>query len=210
MYLLILFLKISIFSVLLLIVSISKTHFILFKCINSCHTNNYMKRTVIIQGSSRSKGDTSLIVNYLADKYQIDVIDLNTKTIGQYDYEYKNANDDFMETITEVIENYNTIIFATPVYWYTMSGIMKAFFDRISDVIRSHKDLGKQLRGKQMAMISTSNSDDLVKGFNMPFEASANYLGMNYLGDTHTWVENNHIPEIVKTKIDNFSSLLVP
>jgi multimeric flavodoxin WrbA len=169
-----------------------------------------MNRTVIIQGSSRSKGDTSLIVNYLADKYQIDVIDLNIKTIGHYDYEYKNADDDFMETITEVIENYDTIIFATPVYWYTMSGIMKAFFDRISDVIRIHKDLGRQLRGKQMAMISTNNSDDLVKGFNMPFVESANYLGMTYLGDIHTWVEDNRIPEIVKTKMDVFSSLLVP
>ena len=169
-----------------------------------------MKRTVIIQGSSRSKGDTSLIVNFLANKHHFDVIDLNTKTIGHYDYEYKNDDDDFMKTITNVIENYDTIIFATPVYWYTMSGIMKAFFDRISDLIRIHKDLGRQLRGKQMAMISTSNSDDLVEGFNMPFVESANYLGMRYLGDIHTWVEDNRIPDIVKTKMDIFSSLLIP
>lgn len=168
-----------------------------------------MKRTVIIQGSSRSKGDTSLIVDYLASKHHFDVIDLNKKTIGQYDYEYKNAHDDFIPTMTEIIANHDTIIFATPVYWYTMSGIMKAFFDRISDLLRTKKDLGRQLRGKKMAMISTSNADDLVSGFNMPFVESANYLGMSYLGDLHTWVEDNHIPEIVKTKMDTFSSLLV-
>lgn len=166
-----------------------------------------MKRTVIIQGSSRSVGDTSTIVNYLANKHQFDVIDLSTKSIGHYDYEYKNADDDFMPTITNIINNYDTIIFATPVYWYAMSGIMKAFFDRISDLIR---DLGRQLRGKNMAMISTSNSDDLVNGFNTPFEASANYLGMTYLGDIHTWIENEIIPETVKTKINSFSTLLVP
>lgn len=161
-------------------------------------------KTVIIQGSSRSDGDTSKIVNYIAAKNNFDVIDLNTKTIGHYDYEYKNANDDFIGLMTEIIANYDTIIFATPVYWYTMSGIMKAFFDRISDLIRIHKDLGRQLRGKNMAMISTSNSDDLVKGFNMPFVESASYLGMNYLGDVHTWVENDRIPKHVKAKIDNF------
>ncbi|MFL0354656.1 flavodoxin family protein [Xanthomarina sp. GH4-25] len=169
-----------------------------------------MKKSVIIQGSSRSKGDTSLIVNYLASNYHIDVIDLNTKTIGQYDYDYKNEKDDFIATMTEIIENYDTIIFATPVYWYAMSGIMKAFFDRISDLLRVEKDLGRQLRGKNMAMISTSNMDDLVAGFNMPFVESANYLGMTYLGDIHTWVEGNRIPDIVKTKIDTFSNLLVP
>lgn len=164
-----------------------------------------MKKTVIIQGSSRSAGDTSKVVNYLATKNDFEVIDLNTKTIGHYDYEYKNADDDFIGLMTEIIENYDTIIFATPVYWYTMSGLMKTFFDRISDLIRIHKDLGRQLRGKHMAMISTSNSDDLVQGFNIPFVESANYLGMTYLGDIHTWVEGDSIPEEVKFIIENFA-----
>ncbi|GGG57036.1 flavodoxin family protein [Bizionia arctica] len=167
-----------------------------------------MKKAVIIQGSSRTIGDTSLIVNYLANKCEIDVIDLNTKTIGQYDYEYRNADDDFIPTMTEIIANYDTIIFATPVYWYAMSGIMKDFFDRISDLLRTKKDLGRQLRGKNMAMISISNADDLVTGFNMPFVETAKYLGMTYLGDIHSWVENDTIPENVKTKIDNFANLL--
>ena len=164
-----------------------------------------MKTSVIIQGSSRSYGDTSKVVNYLAKKNSSDIIDLNTKTIGHYDYEYKNADDDFIDLMTEIIDNYDTIIFATPVYWYTMSGIMKAFFDRISDLIRIHKDLGRQLRGKNMAMVSTSNSDDLIQGFNMPFVESARYLGMTYLGDIHTWVEDDVIPEEVKSIIKDFA-----
>lgn len=167
-----------------------------------------MNKTVILQGSSRSFGDTYKIVNHLASKCNYEVIDLNTKVIGHYDYEYKNAGDDFMDVITEVITNYDTIVFATPVYWYTMSGIMKAFFDRISDVIRTEKDLGRQLRGKYMAMISTSNSPDLVKGFNMPFVASANYLGMHYLGDIHTWVADDHISNEVKSIINIFDEKL--
>ena len=163
-----------------------------------------MKKTVIIQGSSRSDGDTNKIVNYMASKNAIDVIDLYTKNIGHYDYEYKNKDDDFIELITNIIKTYDTIIFATPVYWYSMSGVLKVFFDRISDILRIHKDTGRQLRGKNMAMISTSNHDDLIDGFNMPFVESAKYLGMNYLGDIHTYVENDTLNEKIKLRIDDF------
>ena len=163
-----------------------------------------MNKTVIVQGSSRSGGDTSKIVNYMASKNTIDVIDLYTKNIGHYDYEYKNKDDDFIELITNIIKTYDTIIFATPVYWYSMSGVLKVFFDRISDILRIYKDTGRQLRGKNMAMISTSNHDDLIDGFNIPFVESAKYLGMNYLGDIHTYVQNDTLNEKTKLRIDDF------
>ena len=163
-----------------------------------------MKKTVIIQGSSRSDGDTNKIVNYMASKNAIDVIDLHNKNIGHYDYEYKNKDDDFIELITNIIKTYDTIIFATPIYWYSMSGVLKVFFDRISDILRIHKDTGRQLRGKNMAMISTSNHDDLIDGFNMPFVESAKYLGMNYLVDIHTYIKNDTLNEKIKLRIDDF------
>lgn len=163
-----------------------------------------MNKTVVIQGSSRSHGDTSKVVNYMASNHTIDVIDLYTKNIGHYDYEYKNKDDDFIGLMTNIINKYDTIIFATPVYWYSMSGVLKAFFDRISDLLRIEKDTGRQLRGKNMAMISTSNHDDLKEGFSMPFVESANYLGMNYLGDIHTYVENNTLNDDVKLRIHSF------
>ncbi len=100
--------------------------------------------------------------------------------------------------MTRVIETYDTIIFATPVYWYSMSGILKVFFDRISDLLRIHKDTGRALRGKNMAMVSCSNHDDLVDGFSTPFKESSNYLEMNYLGDIHTFIENDNINHSIK------------
>ena len=163
-----------------------------------------MNKTIIIQGSARPNGDTNTITNYMALKGNFDVVDLYSKNIGHYHYEYKNADDDFNSVITNIIENYDTIIFATPVYWYTMSGHMKVFFDRLSDLIRINKDLGRKLRGKNMVMISCSNANDLVDNFNMPFVESAKYLGMKYLGDLHTWVEDNKIPNDVKSNIDSF------
>lgn len=163
-----------------------------------------MNTTVIIQGSSRSNGDTNRIVNYIAKKNNFDRIDLYKKNIGHYDYEYKNSKDDFIGLMTEILEKYDTIIFATPVYWYSMSGVLKVFFDRISDLLRIHKDLGRKFRGKKMLMVSCSNSYNRIDGFSMPFHESANYLGMKYLGDIHTWVEDDKINNEVKLLIDDF------
>jgi multimeric flavodoxin WrbA len=87
----------------------------------------------------------------------------------------------------EIIEKYDTLIFATPIYWYSMSGIMKVFFDRFSDLIRIEKDWGRKLRGKKMAVISNSHDfeNDLEYDFYIPFRKSAEYLGMKYIGNKH-------------------------
>ena len=167
-----------------------------------------MNTTIILQGSSNSNGNTNKVVNYLNYKNEFDIIDLKTKNIGHFDYDFKNFGDDFFPLMKEIIENYNTIVFATPVYWYSMSGILKVFFDRISDLLYNQKELGRQLRGKKMAMISNSGANDRIETFNMPFVESAGYLGMTYLGDIHTWMEANEIHPEAKALIDDFRVLI--
>ncbi len=142
-------------------------------------------RKVIIVGSSRSNGNTTKIVEKISHQIKADVIDLNDFEISYYDYESKNTNDDFLPLIKSVIENYDTLIFATPVYWYSMSGIMKVFFDRFSDLIRIEKELGRQLRGKNMFVISNSDEATIDYDFYLPFRLSAEYLGINYIGNEH-------------------------
>lgn len=168
-----------------------------------------MNKTVIIQGSSKSNGNTNTIINYLNKNNEFDIIDLKTKNIGSFEYDFSNANDDFIPLMETVIEKYDTIIFATPVYWYSMSSTLKTFFDRLSDLLHYKKELGRKLRGKNMAMISNSGTNDLKNGFTMPFIESANYLSMNYLGDTHGWFTENgeEIDSNAKVKIDDFRQL---
>lgn len=167
-----------------------------------------MNKTIIIQGSSRSKGNTHKIIKHITSTNTYDVIDLYDKKINHFDYEFNN-NDDFLPLIKNVIENYDTIIFATPVYWYAMSGVLKVFFDRLSDLLYVEKDLGRKLRGKNMAMISCGSGPGLKNEFSMPFVESANYLGMNYLGNVHTWLENgSEITEEVKNSILSFTTNL--
>lgn len=169
-----------------------------------------MNKTIIIQASSKSIGNTNKVINYLNNNNSFDFIDLKTKKIGVFEYDFTNADDDFIPLMEEIIRKYDTIVFATPVYWYSMSATLKTFFDRLSDLLHYKKDLGRQLRGKNMAMISNSGANDLRNGFEMPFIESAKYLGMNYIGSTHAWFtesENDIHPE-AKLKIDNLRKRL--
>ena len=102
---------------------------------------------IILQGSSRSYGNTNKVVRFVLERLPFELIDLKTKYIHQYDYEHKHESDDFLPLMRTIVE-YDIILFATPVYWYAMSGTMKIFFDRFSDLLHYRKDLGRQLRGK--------------------------------------------------------------
>lgn len=142
-------------------------------------------KKVIILGSSRKNGNTTRIVDEIAKEYNIDVVNLSDYNISYYDYESKNKEDDFLPLIKRIIENHDTFIFATPIYWYNMSGIMKVFFDRFSDLIRIEKETGRKLRGKKIGVISNSHDNEIEESFYIPFKKTADYLGMEYLGHAH-------------------------
>ena len=162
--------------------------------------------TVVILGTSRPFGNTRKVLDeLLLIKTDIDVIDLNDYNIGYFDYEFKNKDDDFFKLMDKVI-TYGTIIFASPVYWYTMSAQLKTFFDRMSDLLfEGRKELGRQLRGKSMAVISCGSDDAISDAFKLPFSESSNYLGMLYKGHVHTWVgQNSIISDEVKNSLKLF------
>jgi len=165
-------------------------------------------RVIIIQGSSNSNGQTRMLSDFLISKGGIAHLDLATKKINHFDYNFENVNDDFIPIMEDIIDNYDTFIFASPVYWYTMSGIMKVFFDRLSDLLKTHKNLGSSLRGKSMAVLSSGSDSELKPGFHMPFIESANYLGLNYIGDVHGWIEGENIPDVVRSKLEAFYEVI--
>ena len=163
---------------------------------------------VILQGSSRSTGNTAKVVNWLAQETGYDIIDLRQLDIGHYDYEDINQTDDFLPLMRKLVNNYEVLIFATPVYWYTMSGIMKVFFDRITDCLKIEKETGRKLRGMSMGMVSCSEDSELNTSFAVPFRESADYLGMTYLGDIHTWIDEGKIADDAMIQLRVFAHKL--
>ncbi|GAA3577004.1 NAD(P)H-dependent oxidoreductase [Snuella lapsa] len=161
-----------------------------------------MKKVVIV-GSSRNDGDTATFTKELIAQSKWDLINLQDFNFSYYDYHHENKNDDYLSLMKEVIEKYDTLIFATPVYWYAMSGIMKVFFDRFTDLLTREKELGRKLRGKKMAVISCSTGENLGSYFWLPFLETAKYLGMEYIGNIHTITG-----ESSKRKIADFIKLV--
>ncbi len=159
-------------------------------------------KTLIILGSARSDGDTATVATQLAEMIEADLLDLQSLDFSDYDYLSQNQADDFLPTVRNIVNNYQHIIWATPVYWYTMSALMKRFIDRLSDCLRIEKDTGRKFRGMSMSLISVSN-DVRNEGFETPFILSADYLGMEFLGDQHIIVnEHNAIKEQLHPFID--------
>ena len=167
-------------------------------------------KCVLILGSANSSGDTYKIASYISKTINIPIIDLLQLEISDFDYNFQNKDDDFFPLIEGLIHNYDTFILTTPVYWYTMSAIMKRFLDRFSDLLKIHKEMGRRLKGKKMAILSCGSDKLLKQGFHMPFIETAKYLGMDYVGDVHTWISSEGIEEDVKEQIHCFIEKLYP
>ena len=106
-------------------------------------------KTIAVIGSSRRNGNTGKLLDTIANELGIEVIDLSTKNISPFDYEHKNSHDDSQAIMSHILKHDN-IIFAPPVYWYSMSAQIKVFIDRMSDFldIAELKGQGRELRTK--------------------------------------------------------------
>ena len=105
-------------------------------------------KSVIILGSARNDGNTRRVVDYALHTGKYELIDLMDYKIGYFDYDNNHRDDDFIPLVKRVVSDYQSIIFATPVYWYSMSAVMKTFFDRISDLLMWEKRAGPPVAGK--------------------------------------------------------------
>lgn len=163
-----------------------------------------MSNTIVIMGSSNPTGDTYGVCKSIIDQHGFKFQDLNELVIMPFDYEHENRDDDFLGFMRHVLKSYDTIILATPVYWYSMSGIMKNFLDRFTDLLTIEKDMGRKLRGKSLMAISVSKSDDCPEEYPMPFERSAEYLGMNWKGYVHFPVAESEKKTERLKQVDSF------
>ena len=133
---------------------------------------------LVVCGSAHKEGNTTHTVqDIFGDVTMVHLCEMN---IGPYHYESAHEEDDFLPLIRRLI-NHNPVVFATPVYWYCMSGRMKTFWDRVTDLLYHHKDLSQQLQGKTAAVIASS-SGGKPAGFEMPLEKTFDYLNMDYAG----------------------------
>jgi multimeric flavodoxin WrbA len=139
-------------------------------------------KPLVLLGSARKDSNTKRLITSLFLDQPYNLVDLNEKLIESFNYDSAySASDNFWSVVEEILKHDN-LVFATPVYWYSMSGVMKNFFDRFTDLITKHKETGRKLRGKKTFLVTISNSPAIPEGFELPFKETSQYLGMQYGG----------------------------
>ncbi|HYJ37830.1 MAG TPA: NAD(P)H-dependent oxidoreductase [Chitinophagaceae bacterium] len=152
------------------------------------------KGPLIILGSARKESDTRKVVDKIFHGVDHTLIDLLDHTLAGYDYSHIYSEKDRYQQMVDEMLLHQTIVFATPVYWYSMSALMKTFFDRFSDLVTYKKSIGRQLKGKSTLLVAVGAEEYLPDGYEMPFKATSDYLDMDYLG---------HLYHCTKTDIPN-------
>lgn len=137
-------------------------------------------KNIVILGTLREDSNTLKAIKQLCPFDDYEIIDLRKYRINLYSYDQTQNSDDDFHSIALKMKEADNIIFATPVYWYSMSSVLKIFFDRLSDLLSTYKPIGKSLKNKNTYLISTGSDTVLPDGFETPFRLTSTYFEMNY------------------------------
>jgi multimeric flavodoxin WrbA len=159
--------------------------------------------------SARRDGNTGRLMDRVAGELGIEVVDLAQLRMAAYTYEHANRHDDF-EPLMQRVLACEHVIFASPVYWYSVSPPMKVFLDRISDYLDLPEllDQGRRLRGKTGWVLCTSVLDAPAAEFIGLFRQTFEYLGMRFGGQLHANCVDGYEPETYEADAREFVRLL--
>ncbi|QUG41744.1 flavodoxin family protein [Psychrobacillus sp. INOP01] len=145
----------------------------------------------IIYGGTRQNGNTDILTEhviqgidtervYLRDYNILPIIDMRHSENG-----FQDRNDDY-NLIIENILQHDILIFSTPIYWYSMSGIMKNFIDRWSQTLKDPKypDFKDKMATKKVFVIAVGGDEPFIKGLPMiqQFKYIFDFIGIEFAG----------------------------
>lgn len=145
-----------------------------------------MIKTLVLYSSARPDGNTFQFANTFNQHIPSEMCYLDSLQIAQYDYLYRNQEDDFTDVIDKMLR-VDVIILASPVYWYSMTPAFRCFFDRFTDLteLSDLKSKGKKLRDKSFYLLATSANQQPPISFTFPVEKTFEYLGWPFMGTHH-------------------------
>ncbi|MEK4244883.1 flavodoxin family protein [Psychrobacillus sp. FSL K6-2684] len=159
----------------------------------------------ILVGSSRKGGNSELLADfvvqdiehekvYIKDLYIRPIEDLRHTRNG-----FQAVNDDY-DRLVEAIMKSDVLIFATPIYWYSMSSLMKNMIDRFSQAIRDERypNLREHLKTIRAIVVVVGGDDPRIKGLPLiqQFQYTFDFLNMPF--SSYIIGEANQPEEILK------------
>jgi multimeric flavodoxin WrbA len=147
-------------------------------------------KILALYGSSRENGNSELLTDRALKDLEATRIYLRTKTIlpvvdGRHSPKgFEPVHDDYDEIIAQVMAH-DVLLFATPLYWYGMSGLMKNFIDRWSQSLRDERyDFKASMKGKRVFVIVTGGDSVKIKGLPLiqQFQHIFDFMSMPFSG----------------------------
>ncbi|WP_368901795.1 flavodoxin family protein [Oceanobacillus oncorhynchi] len=163
----------------------------------------------VIYGSTRYQGNTEWLTEEVIKnlpevtkidlkKYQFnDITDQRHETNG-----FSPVEDEYDQIIDQIVDC-DVLIFATPIYWFGMTSVMKRFIDRWSQTVRdeNYPNFNEQMSRKQAYIIAVGGDNPLVKGMPLiqQFAYICDFIGLEYKG--YLIGEGNKPLDILKDEI---------
>ncbi|UOQ91580.1 NAD(P)H-dependent oxidoreductase [Halobacillus shinanisalinarum] len=145
----------------------------------------------VIHGSTRANGNTEYLTHQAVPKENVTHIYLRDCIIEPIKDErhsedgFKVINDDNNQ-ITDIMLSHDVLIFSTPIYWYSMSGVMKNFIDRWSQTVRekNYAHFRDCMKGKKVYVIAVGGDSPHIKGLPLvqQFQYICDFFEMSFEG----------------------------
>lgn len=145
----------------------------------------------VLYGGTRQNSNTEMLTEHVIqglDAEQIFLKDYNIKPIIDMRHSadgFQDRMDDYNSIIDRILPH-DVLIFSTPIYWYSMSGIMKNFVDRWSQTLRDSKypDFKAKMAAKKAFVVAVGGDDPHIKGLPMiqQFKFIFDFMGMDLAG----------------------------
>ena len=137
---------------------------------------------LVLLASARPAGDAAKLTHAVFSSVEHTLVNLLDAPLYPYSYAGTYPADDAFPALVQQLLQHPVIVLVTPVYWYTMSGLLKTFFDRLTDLVTIAKPLGRQLLGKRVLVLAVGADAALPGGFTAPFELTAKYFNLHFGG----------------------------
>ena len=135
-----------------------------------------MEKILFMNSSPNRNGNTYRIGEELLKDKEHDVLQMADYRISQYGQVFE---DDEMKEVLKEMDKYDILVIGSPVYWYTVGGMLKTFIDRLYMLPEA-----EALRGKKLYLFAQGSApnQDTVKSIEFLSNRLSYLMGMELKG----------------------------
>lgn len=149
---------------------------------------------LVVNSSPNHHGNTIDMAEEFLEGQSYEILNLNDYDLAQLG---QSKDWDQFDQIFAKIDQADTVVFGTPIYWHDMTGSLKLLVDRMSEDVDWESS---HMAGKRVILIAqgAAPSGTVLKHCDFMFQRFCSLTGLNYLGMVSTM---SQVPKF-KKKVD--------